>query len=143
LLCVTISGATSGSRNEFGTPQEAKAMLDRAVIEIRADKLKAIDKFNHNDIAFRDRDLFVFCFNAGDGRFTAHEAMVSHNVKTLRDKDGTPFGEQMYDEAWEEAVTEVVYLSPVPGSIKQTSKSAFITRIGDQVCGVSVYRPRD
>src|SRR5450755_2636977 len=72
-----ISGA------EYGTATEAKAMLDRAVAAVKAGKPGAIAMFNHNDSRFRDRDLFVFCFNGQDGKFTAHEAMVAHDVRTL------------------------------------------------------------
>src|SRR5262245_44245545 len=62
--------------DEFGNATQAQALLKRAVGEIQIDKLKAISEFNYNDPRFRDRDLFVFCFNRSDGKFTAHEAMV-------------------------------------------------------------------
>src|SRR5262249_3954660 len=70
-LFATSALAGNGAAAEFGTSDQAKAMLDRAVIEVRANKLSAIAKFNHNDPQFRDRDLFVFCFNEQDGKFTA------------------------------------------------------------------------
>ena len=38
-------------------------MLVRAAAAIKTDQSGAIAKFNHNDPEFRDRDLFVFCFN--------------------------------------------------------------------------------
>jgi hypothetical protein len=131
---------TSATGAEYGTIQEAKEMLSRAVVEVKAEKAGAIDKFNRNDWPFRDRDLFVFCFNAQDGKFTAHEAMVTWNVRTLRDTTGKPFGEQMYRSAKEDQIVEVAYLSPVPGSMDQAAKRAYVTRVGDQVCGVSAYR---
>ena len=118
-------------------------MLDRAVAEMKADKGKAIEKFNHNDSTFRDRDLFVFCFNAQDGRFTAHEAMVAHDVRALRDETGRPFGEQMYQSAREGQIAEVSYVSPHPGSTERAEKRAYVTRLGDQVCGVSVFHQDD
>jgi hypothetical protein len=129
-----ISGA------EYGTATEAKAMLDRAVAAVKADKPGAIAMFNHNDSRFRDRDLFVFCFNGQDGKFTAHEAVVAHDVRTFRDKTGKPFGEQMYLNPQEGQIATVAYMSPVPGSTEQASKRAYVTRIADQVCGVSFYR---
>ena len=57
----------------------------QAIDELRADKLAAIAEFNRNNPRFRDRDLFVFCFNRSDGRITAHEAFVGWDVRTLHD----------------------------------------------------------
>ena len=114
-------------------------MLDRAIIEMKADKAKAVTKFNHNDWPFRDRDLFVFCFNGQNGEFTAHEAMVTRMSRTLRDKTGKPFGKQMYQSAKEDQVVEIAYILPVPGSTELASRRAHVMRVGDQVCEVSAY----
>ncbi len=134
-----FAGATSALGGEYGTLAEAKAMLARAVVEVKANKLEAIDQFNHNKQPFRDRDLFVFCFNAEDGKFTAHEAMVNIDVRTLRDKAGKMFGREMYGNAKEGQIVEVAYTLPVPGSMDQAIERAYVTRVGDQVCGVSAY----
>ena len=58
----------------LGTAEQARAMLDRAVAALKANQGTALQAFNdaHNK-DFRDRDLFVYCFNAGDGKFTAYE----------------------------------------------------------------------
>jgi len=127
---------------EFGSTDEARAMLDRAIAEVKTSKSEAITKFNHNDPRFRDRDLFVFCFDAQDGKFTAHEAMVARDVRTFQDRTGKWYGDEIYSKAEEDRVIEVTFLSPVPGSTELTSKIAYVTRIRDQVCGVSAY-PRN
>ena len=134
-ICPSASGAA-----EFGTPEEAQAMLKRAVASVKRDKLAAIASFNHNDLSFRDRDLFVFCFDGGDGRFTAHEAFVARDVRELRDANGAPFGAEIYYTAQEGEIAKVVYIAPVPGSTDLAVKGAYATRIGDQVCGVSAYQ---
>ena len=85
LVASILGSPIFASSAEYGTAEEAKAMLERAVAEVKRDKLAAINSFNYNDIPFRDRDLFVFCFNAGDGKFTAHEAFVTWDVRKLRD----------------------------------------------------------
>jgi hypothetical protein len=135
-----IAGFRGASANELGSLEEARSMLNRAVAEMKSDKLAAIAKFNHNDPQFRDRDLFVFCFNQQDGRFTAHEAMVDQDVRSLRDIKGTWSGEEMYQNAKEGQIVEIDFDAPLPGSISKASKRAFITRVGDQVCGVSAYQ---
>jgi hypothetical protein len=53
---------------QFGTAAEAKAMLMKAVAAVKADKAKALDMFAKGEGGFLDRDLYPFCFNAGDGR---------------------------------------------------------------------------
>jgi hypothetical protein len=55
-----------------GTADEAKAMLMKAVAAVKADKAKALNMFNKGEGGFLDRDLYVFCFNAGDGKQVAN-----------------------------------------------------------------------
>ena len=129
----------ASSAEEYGSSAEAKAMLQRAIAAVKADKGGAIAKFNHNDPAFRDRDLFVFCFNRNNGKFTAHEAMVDWDVRLLQDIWGSPFGEQMFAVKNGETI-EVAYLSPVPGSPSLVPRRAYVTTIDDQACGVSAYQ---
>ena len=64
-------------------------MLKRAVAQVKKDKLAAMASFNHNDTSFRDRDLFVFCFNGGDGRFTAPRLSLHAMRATARCKWST------------------------------------------------------
>ena len=140
LIGAVVSGSASASSVGYGTADEARAMLIRAIVEVKTDKARAIAKFNHNDRQFRDRDLFVFCFDGQDGKFTAHEAMVGADVRTFRDRTGRSFGDQMYQNAKDDQVVEVAFMAPVPGSTEQAPKRSYVTRIGDQVCGVSAYR---
>ena len=135
-----FASSISASGAEYGTAEEAKAMLDRAIVEVKADKAGAITKFNHNDPHFRDRDLFVFCFNGQDGKFTAHEAMVTRDVRTFQDETGKRYGEEMYKKAKEGQVVEITFMSPVPGLTEEAPRRSYVTRIGDQVCGVSAYQ---
>jgi len=137
---VTAGFAGAGAAGEFGTAGEARAMLERAVVAVRQDKAAAIASFNRNDSGFRDRDLFVFCFNAGDGRFTAHEALVDWDVRILRDAAGKAFGAEMYARNGDSGITEITYSAPRPGSTQPAEKHAYLAHIGDQVCGVSAFQ---
>lgn len=134
-----LSSLCAATASEFASSEDARAMLERAILAVKADKVGAISKFNNNDPDFRDRDLFVFCFNASDGKFTAHEAMVSHDVRTLRDRAGKPFGEDIYRSAKDGEIAEVAYVWPLPGSTWHVLKSAYVARAADQICGVSAY----
>jgi hypothetical protein len=67
VLCAAIGPIRAG---QYGTPEEAKAMLERAVAAVKEDKAKALDMFNKGEGGFKDRDLYVACANASDGVVT-------------------------------------------------------------------------
>ena len=140
LAALVLAGPVAAANAEFGTVKEAQAMLARAIAEVKADRRAAIEKFNHNAPGFRDRDLFVFCFGASDGIFTAHEGLVAHDVRELRDLAGEAVGEQIFAAAKDGEVARVSYVSRLPGTTHNVLKDAFVRRAGDQVCGVSIYR---
>ena len=131
--------ARDASCAELGTVNEAKAMLERAIVELERDRLGAIEQFNHNKPQFRDRDLFVFCFDADSGRFSAHEAFVARDVRSMRDANGKSYGIEMYGSTATGGIVEVTFAAPVPGSTELAEKRAYLARVGDQVCGVSAY----
>ena len=54
-----------------GTSTEAKAMLEKAVAAVKADKAKALDTINKGEGGLLDRDLYAFCFNISDGKAVA------------------------------------------------------------------------
>jgi len=59
-------------KKRHGTADEAKAMLMKAVAALKADKQKTLDLINEGEGGgFFDRDLYVFCANASDGKTVA------------------------------------------------------------------------
>ena len=78
LACVTAAPVPAA---QFGTPEEAKAMLERAVAAVKEDKAKALDMFNKLEGGFKDRDLYVWCANASDGIVTAHPVLKGKPLK--------------------------------------------------------------
>ena len=47
-------------------------MLDRAIAALNVNKVKALSEFNDTkNTQFRDRDLYISCYNMADGKFTA------------------------------------------------------------------------
>ena len=126
---------------EFGTAEEAKAMLERAVAAVKEDKAKALERFNKGEDGFKDRDLYVWCANASDGILTAHP--YGYKGKQLRDikgYHGAPFGETIVQNATEGAIKQTTYWWPRPGAEVPLQKTAFYTKVGDQICGVGFYK---
>jgi signal transduction histidine kinase len=78
----------------------------------------------------------------GSGKFTAHvsPALSGKDARTLKEKDGSPLGQKLYDAAKEGTVTTVDYNFPKPGGTDPVRKEAYVTRVGDQDCGVGYYK---
>lgn len=124
---------------EYGTPAEAKALLEKAVMAVKADKAKALVMFTKGEGGFKDRDLYPYC-GGPDGYFTAHPTLLGKSLKDLRDKYGKPLGEEVYAAAREGSIAEVSYMWPRPGQTDPVAKVAFVTRVDDQVCAVGYYK---
>ena len=69
VACLLVSAAWVVGDDKKGTPEEAKALLDKAVTAMQSDESKAIAAFNDPKGGYVDRDLYVFCFGA-DGKIT-------------------------------------------------------------------------
>jgi hypothetical protein len=143
LLCLGFGlSGVAVAQQTGGTAAEAQAMLQKAVTELKANPTAAIAKFNKADGGFRDRDLYVFCFEMGTGKFTAHVrlAFINTDVRALTEKDGSPQGQKIYDAAKEGTITTVNYNAPKPGGTDPVPKESYVTRVGDQGCGVGYYK---
>jgi signal transduction histidine kinase len=140
ITSATLSIAALG-QGQFGTAAEAKAMLEKAVTAVKADKAKALDQMQKGEGGFKDRDLYAFCANASDGIITAHPALKGKNIREIKDKDGKALGEEMMKVATEGKVNEVSYMWPRPGAdITPVQNVSYVTKAGDQLCGVGYYK---
>ena len=140
-VALALPGVASAQPAGFGTAAEARAMLDKAVAAVRADKAKALESFNAGTNGFRDRDLYPFCANASDGIFTAHPTQRGKPVRDLKDSTGRAFGEDILRAGnTEGTVNEVSYSFPRPGGGDPAPKVSYVTKVGDQTCGVGYYK---
>ncbi len=132
--------ASASAQSSAGTATEAKAMLDRAAAAVRANKGNAFALFNADKSEFRDRDLYVFCFNASNGIVVAGPAEVrGMDARELHDESGKAYGREMLERAKEGVFVLVEHLFPRPGSEQHVRKHSFVTRVADHVCGVGHY----
>jgi len=125
--------------SQFGSEQEAKAMLERAVAAMKDNKAKALEMFNKGESGFRDRDLYVFCANASDGVLTAHPYLKGEHLQEIVGKKGFPLGKEIMNTATEGKIDQVTYWWPRPGSDKPLEKHTFFTKVVGQTCGVGYY----
>jgi len=145
LVALAMFSAVLASAQQSGTAAEAKAMLDRAIVALKANQTTAPAQFNDkNNKQFHDRDLYVFCYNMSDGKFTAHTnpALMGTDVRLLKDRDDPP-GQRGYDIVKglpEGGVGTEDYNFPKPGTTEYVPKESFLTRVGGQGCGVGYYK---
>jgi hypothetical protein len=139
LVLVTATAIPAGQA-QFGSENEARAMLEKAVAAVKQNKEKALDMFNKGEGGFKDRDLYVFCANASDGTLTAHPYLKGEHLQDIVGKKGYPLGKEIMRTATEEKIDQVSYWWPRPGSDKALEKHSFYTKVGDQNCGVGYYK---
>jgi Single Cache domain 2 len=140
---IALAGAAL-AQAKYGTAEEAKAMLQKAVAAVKADKAKAIDMFIKGEGGFKDRDLYPFCANLTDGKVLATQAktLIGTDGRTLKDKTGKAFGQELFDAGQkpEGTISEVSYMFPRPGETEPAQKVSFVTKVGDIYCGVGYYK---
>ena len=144
---IAFATAALGEKSEYGTAEEAKAMLVKAVAAVKADKAKALELFKKGEGEFMDRDLYPFCFNLGDGKTTAvppkRANLLGVDIRQNKDKNGKAYGQEIYDvvkRGGEGKIGEVSYMFPRPNDTAPVQKVSFVTQVGDQGCGVSYYK---
>jgi Single Cache domain 2 len=140
-----LSTTAFAQESKFGTADEAKAMLLKAVAAVKADKEVALAMFNKGEGGFRDRDLYPFCFRLADGKYVANPALAvtaGTDTHTLKDPTGKVFGEEHAGAQKPEGqITEVTYMFPKPGTTAPAvPKVSFVTKVGDLGCGVGYYK---
>ncbi|MGB8276845.1 MAG: chemotaxis protein [Methylovirgula sp.] len=146
LAALTLLSSTAlTSAQPFGTEKGARAMIQRAITALKADQTTALAEFNDkNNEEFHYRDLYVFCMNMSDGKFTAEEnpALLGTDSRMFK-LNGDPFGRRVYDtikSAPEGRIISVGYNAPRPGTTQPVPKVSFVVRIDGQGCGVGYYR---
>ena len=133
---------------QFGTAQEARAMLDKTVVALKADKTKTLALINKGEGGFLDRDLYPFCFNLSDGKIVAvasnnAKKFLDTDIRALKDSTGKVYGPELYagGQKPEGQVSEVSYMFPRPGAdTTPVTKVSVVTRAGDLACGVGSYK---
>ena len=143
LITVTaIASTTTFAQNaKFGTPAEAKAMLEKVVVSMRADPVKTVGQINKGEGGFRDRDLYPTCAGP-DGKNIAHPdpTRIGLVQKDIKDVTGKPYGAE-FASAVEGKITEVSYMFPRPGEDNTpVEKVGLATKVAGYTCVVGYYK---
>ncbi|MFN7855209.1 MAG: cache domain-containing protein [Acidovorax sp.] len=130
---------------EFGTRDEAKAMVDAAVEHVKkVGSDQAFKDFtNKENKAWQKKDLYVFAYTS-EGVNVAHGAndkLVGKNLIELKDPNGKPLIQELRDTA-KKGGGWVEYDWPHPQTKKIESKVSYTRMMTnfDGFVGVGVYR---
>lgn len=144
---IGLSSAALAQQVKQGTAAEARAMLQKTIAAVKADKTKALEMIAKGEGGFLDGDLYPFCFNNTDGKIHPFPnlnamAVFGTDERLVKDVTGKNFGQEIFDAAQkpEGQISEVSYLYSKPGDSKPSPKVSFVTRIGDLGCGVGYYK---
>ncbi|MCC4114819.1 cache domain-containing protein [Aromatoleum toluclasticum] len=124
--------------------EQAKALLWRAVHELKQEGGKAFAGFNDLNGGFVQDDLYVFVVSTEDGRMRAHGALprlVGKDVRGLTDADGKPVIAPMLKTAKTKSEGEVDYLWLNPVTRKTERKRSFFVRVDKYLVAVGAYQP--
>jgi hypothetical protein len=144
LPVVTLVGAlnlsNAASAQQPGTADDAKALLAKAVIAVKAVEAGALARFDNPNGGYKDRDLYVFCFDRRSGVLLSGQPTTKgKDVRTLVDPTGKRFGQEMFANVKDDDVIVVDYLFPKPNSTVPVAKESFVEGLADVACGVGYY----
>ena len=129
-----------------GSAADAKAMLEKTVAGIKADRARKLDQINKGEGGFLVGDLYPFCFNLSDGLLVAVgnpnvKSLLGKDARTFKDPTGDLYGPRLYDAAKEGQVNEVGYMSPKAGADKTwVPKASFVAAVAGLGCGLGYYK---
>ena len=129
----------------LGTAADAKAMLDKTIAALKADKAKTLVEINNAQNGFLQGDIYPFCFNLSDGILVAvanpnAKANLGKDIRSNKDATGDAFGERLYAAA-KAGSGEVSYMFPKAGADKTpVPKVSFVAAAADLGCGVGYYK---
>ena len=147
LALIGLSSTAQAQQVKQGTAAEARAMLQKTIAAVKADKAKALEMIAKGEGGFLDGDLYPFCFNNTDGKIHPFpnpnaKAFFGTDERLAKDAAGKAYGKELFDAAQkpEGQISEVDYVFSKPGDSKTSPKVSFVTRIGDLGCAVGYYK---
>ena len=138
-----ISLISKSFSKDFGTEEEAKNMLERAVNLINYDKIYALNIFTERTGGFNFKDLYPFCAD-DSGILTGHPFNVGFDLLTFIDSDGKNVGKEFLQVAQVGKINKVTFKITYPKDTikkknKEYEKIALVTKVGNQICAVGYH----
>lgn len=137
-----LSASLCASAADMGTPDEAKALSEKAAAWVNQAGESAFATFAAEDGGFITKDLYVFCMDL-EGKMLSHAKKPNLVGKNLMDfnKYGDTLFQDMIAVAKDPGTGWVDYRWPYPGSDEVKEKTSYIIKNEKGFfCGVGAYK---
>lgn len=142
IAMATVLASLGANAGEMGTPDEAKALSEKAAATVNKQGEAAFATFAAEDGGFVTKDLYVFCMDL-EGKMLSHAKKPQLVGKNLKDfnKYGDTLFQDMIAVAKDPGTGWVDYRWPYPGSEEIRQKTSYIIK-NDKgfFCGVGAYK---
>ena len=134
-----LSPAAQAQKAEYGSPAEAKAMLEKVVAGMKTSKDATLAQISKG--GFSDRDLYPYCVGP-EGKYVAHPdaSRIGLVYKDVKDQNGKSYGAEVSQRAEEGKIGEVDYVFINPIDKKPTPKVGLYTKVAGYICVVGYYK---
>jgi cytochrome c len=143
LVTILLMAGIVIAQGKRGTPQEAEAMVKKAVAFVKANgKDKAFEAFNDQKGKFVDGDLYIFVYDL-TGKCLSHGGnpkMIGKDLIDMKDADGKPFVKERIEliktkgKGWQ----NYKWTNPVSKAIED--KTVYVEKADDVIVGCGAYK---
>ena len=125
---------------EFGTKEEAVALLDRTISLVQEDRNRALDLMTSGEGGLHPKDLYPFCLK-DNGVLLGHPTSIGLNIIDFQDSTGKDVGKELIKIAKYNEVNEVDFVIArlTTDDNKEYVKTQLVTRVADLICVVGYY----
>ena len=138
-----LAGATVATAGEFGTKDEAVALVKKAVVFIKDQGVdKAYPEISNKSGSFVDRDLYVVVYGL-DGKVLAHGAngkLIGKDMLDAQDVDGKYFVKERVEMARAQPTFWQDYKFANPVSKKVEPKQMYCERVAETAVCAGIYK---
>lgn len=140
-IMLVLASVAASIAQQRGTPEEARALADRAVLHMRqAGPETAIKDFNDPVGGYKDRDLFVIVYDPNGIVMTGVPALIGKNARALTDVTGKEFGKEIIGAAATKDGSWVEYYMTNPVTKKVELKTSYVRKFDDYIVFVGAYK---
>lgn len=143
LFVALFAGALPASAADKATPEEAVALVKKAIVYLKKNGQEAaFAEFNNPQGRFVEKDMYIFVTGANLTMLAhgANQRLVGKNLVDLKDADGKPFGRMMFETANNKGSGWVDYKWPNPVHKVIEEKSTYVEKSGELIFAAGIYK---
>ena len=144
VVCLSINQSIFSQDKGIGTKEEAREILDRTVNLMKSNKTVAFAMITAGGQGgLATKDLYPFCTSYSGIQVAHPYGGAGLDMREFTSSDGKKLYDIMVRNAKEGVISKVSYKFGRPEgaslTIKEYTKVAFYTRVGNYICGSGYY----